>query len=137
MRRMDSIPGCDYPSVPSGPSFLCPLVRWFLLGYHRHRTSGSRQEPLFEYLEELGSISAQFCPAPHLERSEEGNAMSGMFLYELLLKYHRFCQQIMQNRFARRSVVARQYNIFSVFHQLEGKACSDVHFGIIVGGTHG
>jgi hypothetical protein len=89
------------------------------------------------YLEELGIISAQFCPAPHLERSEEGNSMSGMFLYKRLLEYHRSCQQIIQNLFARRSVMTRQYSmIFSILCPLEEKECS-VAGSAAKGGTNG
>ncbi|MBU7024988.1 MAG: hypothetical protein HXS40_12575 [Theionarchaea archaeon] len=62
--------------------------------------------------------------------------MSGMSLYKKLLKYHRSCQQIVQDFFARRSVVTRQCNILSILCPLEEKECS-VTGSAVKGGTNG
>ncbi|MGC1122960.1 MAG: hypothetical protein WBA22_17910 [Candidatus Methanofastidiosia archaeon] len=45
------VPGIAVPF--RDPASYVPLVRWLLLGYHRHRTS-SRVEASMYYLEELG-----------------------------------------------------------------------------------
>jgi hypothetical protein len=93
------------------------------------------------YLEELAqNLPSNSVPSssPKEERSEEGNIMSGISLYKRLLKYHRDCQQRVQNLFVRRSAMTRQYStIFSVLRPLEEKEWFDIHFRTSMGDSNG